>query len=196
MSWAGDWMSTRVVIGSTSEKMMKQLGQFLMENGLNIVGETVSGHDFLRRVHTVYPDVAIVDYRMKGMNGHELSEILIEEKVCPVVALIGSGEVGHFVNLSQEPTFVPLVKPCSRETLINTINLLVKTSRSIGALEKELKSIKSDKESKAQITLAKRLLIEHMNLTEEEAHRRIQKQSMDKGIAKVKIAEAIILMYG
>lgn len=189
-------MSTRVVIGSTSEKMMKQLSQFLMENGLNIVGETMSGHDFLRRVHTVYPDVAIVDERMKGMTGHELSEILISEKVCPVVALISSAQMSNFINLSQEPTFVPLVKPCSRDTLINTINLLVKTSKSINALEKELKTIKSDQGTKGQINKAKRLLIDNMNLTEEEAHRRIQKQSMDKGIAKVKIAEAIILMYG
>lgn len=196
MTWAGEWMSIRVVIGSTSEKMMKQLSQFLVENGLNIVGETVSGHDFLRRVHTVYPDVAIVDDRMKGMSGHELSEILIDEKVCPVVALISSGQMAHFINLSQEPTFVPLVKPCSRDTLINTINLLVKTSKSINALEKELKTIKSDKDTKGQMNKAKRLLIDNMNLTEEEAHRRIQKQSMDKGIAKVKIAEAIILMYG
>lgn len=189
-------MSIRVVVGSANEKMVKQLGQFLYENGLIVVGETNSGHDFLRKVHTIYPDVAIVDYRLKGMNGHELSEILIGEKVCPVVALISSAEVGNFINLSQEPTFVPLVKPCSRDTLINTINLLVKTSKSISALEKELKHIKSDKDVKSMIAKAKRLLIDNMNLTEEEAHRRIQKQSMDKGIAKVKIAEAIILMYG
>lgn len=188
-------MSIRVVIGSSSEKMLKQLGLFLMENGFNVVGETNSGHEFLRKVHTVYPDLAIVDYRLKGMSGHEVSEILISEKICPVVALISNAEVGNFINLSQEPTFVPLVKPCSRETLTNTISLLVKTAKSIGALEKELKSIKSDKDSKALIAKAKRLLIENMSLTEDEAHRRIQKQSMDKGIAKSKIAEAIILMY-
>ena len=189
-------MSVRVIVGSLSEKMLKQLSQFLQENGFNVVGETNSGHDFLRKVHTVYPDVVIVDYRLKGMDGHQLSEILIGEKICPVVALISSAEVGNFINLSQEPTFVPLVKPTSRDSLISTINLLVKTSKSIGALEKELKSIKSDKDSKSLIAKAKRLLIDNMNLTEEEAHRRIQKQSMDKGIAKVKIAEAIILMYG
>lgn len=188
-------MSIRVVIGSTSEKMVKQLGQFLMENGLVVVGETNSGHDLLRRVHTVYPDIVVVDYRLRGMDGRQVSEILISEKLCPVMALVNSGAVGNFINLSTEPTFVPLVKPCSRDTLINTINLLVKTSKSIGALEKELKSVKNDKDTKSLMNKAKRLLIDHMNLTEEEAHRRIQKQSMDKGIAKVKIAEAIILMY-
>lgn len=189
-------MGIRVVIGSASEKLVKQLGQFLSENGLIVVGETNAGHDFLRRVHTVYPDIAIVDHRLKGMDGRQVSDILIGEKICPVMALISSGDVGNYINLSQEPTFVPLVKPCSRDTLMSTINLLVKTSKSIGALEAELKTIKNQKDTKALINRAKTLLIENMNLTEEEAHRRIQKQSMDKGIAKVKVAEAIILMYG
>ncbi len=189
-------MSNRVVIGSLSEKMMKQLAHFLNENGFIVVGQTTSGHEMLRKVHTVYPDLAILDYKMKGMNGHELSEILISEKICPVVALISNMEVVNFINLSQEPTFVPLVKPLSKDVLINTINLLLKTSKSIGALEKEIHSIKADKDVEDLMTKAKRLLIENMSLTESEAHRRIQKQSMDKGISKVKIAEAIILMYG
>lgn len=188
-------MSIRVIVGAASEKTVKSLKQFLIENGFNVIGEASSGHDFLRKVHTMYPDVALVDYKLKGMNGHELSEILISEKICPVIALIASAELGFFVNLSQEPTFVPLVKPCSKQMLTNTINLLVKTSKSLGALEKELKTIKSEKDSKSVINKAKGLLIENMNLTEEEAHRRIQKQSMDKGITKLKIAEAIILMY-
>jgi len=189
-------MSVRVIIGSLSEKMLKQLSQFLQENGFNVVGETSSGHDLLRKVHTMYPDVVIVDYRLKGMDGHQLSELLVGERICPVVAMISRADVGHFINLSQEPTFVPLVKPLSRDTLIQTIGLLVKTSKSIGALEKELKSIKSDKGDKELIAQAKSLLITHMKLTEDEAHRKIQKQSMDKGIGKVKIAEAIIMMYG
>jgi response regulator NasT len=188
-------MSIRVIIGSINEKTTRQLSQFLSENGFNVVGEATSGHEFLRKVHTVYPDLSIVDYKLRGMDGHELSEILIGEKICPVVALISNAEVGYFVNLSQEPTFVPLIKPSSRDMLLNTINLLVKTSRSINALEKELKTMKSDQTSEVLVAKAKRLMIEYMNLTEDEAHRRIQKQSMDKGISKVKIAEAIILMY-
>lgn len=188
-------MSVRVIIGSSNEKVYKQLGQFLIENGFSIVGETKDGYDLLRRVHMVYPDLVVVDYNLKGMNGHELSEVLISEKICPVVALISTAEIQYFVNLSQEPTFVPLVKPCNKQMLINTINLLIKTSKSIYKLENEVTSLKSSHDQKEIIARAKKLLIENMQLTEEEAHRRIQKQSMDKGISKLKIAEAIILMY-
>lgn len=188
-------MSLRVFIGSSNEKISKQLGQFLIENGFTIVGETRDGFDFLRRVNTIFPDVAIVDYSMKGMNGHEISELIISEKVCPVIALISAAEMQYFVNLSQEPTFAPLIKPINKQMLLYTIGLLIKTSKSIYKLENEVTSLKKSTDKKSLINKAKKLLMENMELTEDEAHRRIQKQSMDKGIPMAKVAEAIILMY-
>lgn len=188
-------MGIRVMIGSNNEKITKQLARFLSENGILVVGETVDGYDLLRKVHTMYPDLVIVDDRMKGMKGHEISETLIAEKVCPVIALIRSSEMGNYVNLNQEPIFAPIVKPCGKDMLMNTINLIVKTSKSIIALENEMGKIRKQADSKKTIDEAKHLLMEFMNLTEEEAHRRIQKQSMDKGLPKVKIAETIIRMY-
>lgn len=188
-------MSLRVIIGSSNEKVSGQLGQFLIENGMNIIGETKDGYDLLRRVHTVYPDLVIVDYNMKGLSGHEISEVLISEKICPVIALIGTNELQYFVNLSQEPTFAPLIKPCNKQMLLSTANLLNKTSKSIYKLENEVTHLKSHQDKKEIINKAKKLLMENMQLTEDEAHRRIQKQSMDKGLSMIKIAEAIIIMY-
>lgn len=188
-------MSIRVIIGSSSEKVSRQLAHFLSENGFHVVGETTDGYDFLRRVHTVYPDVSIVDYQLKGINGYELSETLISERVCPVVALISAAELQYFVNLNQEPTFMTLVKPINRFTLINTLQVLVKASKSLLKLEEEVKNLKNTQDSKTVIDKAKKLLMIHKQLTEEEAHRYIQKLSMDKGIAKIKVAESIIMTY-
>lgn len=190
-------MSIRVIIGSSNEKISGQLAQFLIENGFNVIGETVDGYDLLRRIHTVYPDIVIVDYKMKGMNGLEISEIIISEKACPVIALISSVEMQYFINLSQETAFAPLVKPLNKSTLLSTISLLVKTSKSISKLENEIIKLKGkkDENDKKIIGKAKKLLMENMRLSEDEAHRRIQKQSMNKGITMVKIAESIILMY-
>lgn len=188
-------MSIRVVVGSSNEKISKQLELFLIENGFSVVGETKDGYDLLRRVRAMDPDLVLLDTQLKGMSGHELSEVLINEKLCPVIAFITEMEMQYYINLSQEPTFAPLVKPINKQMLISTINLLIKTSKSISRLENEVSSLKNYQDQKEIINKAKKLLIEYMHLTEEEAHRRIQKQSMDKGISKLKIAEAIILMY-
>ncbi len=162
---------------------------------MHVIGDTVDAYDLLRKVHTMYPDLVIVDDRMKGMHGHEISETLVAEKVCPVIALIRSSEMSNYINLNQEAIFTAVVKPCGRDMLINTITLMVKTSKSILALENEMVRITKQKDNKKIINEAKEVLMKNMNLTEEQAHRRIQKQSMDKGLPKVKIAEAIIRTF-
>lgn len=188
-------MAIRVLVGSINDKVAKQLGKFLIENGIRFMGSTTDSYDLLRRAHTVYPDLVIVDYKMKGMNGYELAEVLISKGTCPVIALVKAEEKHHFVNISQEATFVAITKPLKRQLFLNTIEMLIKTSKSIHKLEKEVRSLKSKDNERETINKAKKLLMEHMHLTEDEAHRKIQKQSMDKGIAKIKIADAIILMY-
>lgn len=188
-------MGIRVVIGSNNEKISKQLGKFLTENGMIVIGDTTDGYDLLRKVHTMYPDLVIVDDRMKGMYGHEISETLVAEKVCPVIALIRSSETSHYINLNQEALFAQIIKPCGKDMLINTIMIIVKTSKSILSLQKEVGRITDKKDNAVIINEAKQILMKKMNLSEDEAHRRIQKQSMDKGLPKVKIAKTIIRMF-
>jgi len=188
-------MGIRVVIGSSNEKISKQLGRFLAENGINVLGDTMDAYDLLRKVHTMYPDLVIVDDRMKGMMGFEAAETLVAEKVCPVIALVSASQMNHYINLNQDPIFASLVKPCGKEVLIGTIQILVKTTKSILALEKEMGRISKKEDDKKIIDEAKKILMVNMTLSEDEAHRRIQKQSMDKGLPKVKIAQTIIRMF-
>jgi response regulator NasT len=119
----------------------------------------------------------------------------VAEKVCPVVALVRPSETSHYINLNQEAIFASAVKPCGKELLINTILLIVKTSKSIIALENKMTKSTLQKDNKKIIDEAKTILITKMNLSEDEAHRRIQKQSMDKGLTKVKVAELIIRTF-
>lgn len=188
-------MSIRVVIGSSNEKISKQLSRFLTENGMHVLSDTVDGYDMLRKVHTMYPDLVIVDDRMKGMMGSEIAEIIITEKVCPVLALVRGSELSYYVNLNQDPLFCSITKPVGRDLLLGNINLLHKTSKSILQLEKKVGKMTKQEDDQKIIEEAKQVLMENMNLTEHEAHRRIQKQSMDKGLPKVKIAQTIIRMF-
>lgn len=185
-------MGARIIVGSSNKKILKQLSHFLNENGYNVVGETTDGYDILRRIHTVYPDICIMDFNMKGLNGHDVSEVLVADNVCPIVTIIGSSELHYFTNLRNEPIFSLLVKPINKDSLINSIDLLVKTSRSITKLKKEVSTLKQKQEDKQLINKAKEILMEHTGLTEEEAHRKIQKLSMNKGISKKVVAYEII----
>jgi response regulator NasT len=188
-------MGARIIVGSSKEKNLKQLSYFLKENGYNIIGETTNGYDLLRRVHALYPDICILDYNMVGLNGHEISEVLIADRICPIIAIITSANVHYFTNLNQEPMFTSLIKPINRTLLLNNIDIMIKTSKSISKLEKEVSTLQKKQDEKQLILKAKELLMKNMDMTEEEAHRKIQKYSMNKGISKVIVANQIINKY-
>ncbi|GKX27949.1 Fis family transcriptional regulator [Vallitalea longa] len=188
-------MGARIIVGSSNKKILKQLSHFLNENGYNVVGETTDGYDILRRVHTVYPDICILDFNMKGLNGHDVSEVLVADNVCPIITIISSSDLHYFTNLKSEPIFSSLVKPINKDLLINTIDILVKTSKSITKLTKEVSTLKKKQEDKQLINEAKELLMKYTGSTEEESHRKIQKLSMNRGISKRVVAYEIINKY-
>ena len=86
-------------------------------------------------------------------------------------------------------------KPLARQVLYEAVNLLV----AAGYRYKKVK-IKNEKltAKMAEIRIvnrAKWILIENLGLSEEEAHRVIEKQAMDERQSKREVAETIIHTY-
>jgi two-component system, response regulator PdtaR len=55
--------------------------------------------------------------------------------------------------------------------------------------------LRSSLDTRKEVEKAKGLLMKHLGLSENDAFKRIQKQSMDRGIPMKEIAKAIILAY-
>lgn len=88
-----------------------------------------------------------------------------------------------------------LSKPTSKQILLQAIDWMIASRLRLNRLQKKTVSIE-DKMSEIRIVnRAKWLLIENMKITEEEAHRYIQKESMDHCVSRREIAEKIINTY-
>ena len=66
----------------------------------------------------------------------------------------------------------------------------------LNALESQITDIRARVEVRKKVDRAKGLLMENMNLSEPEAFRWIQKNSMDKRLSMAEVAEAVILKLG
>jgi response regulator NasT len=188
-------MAVRILIGNKDVQIGKQLAIFLQENGFSVVGEAQEGNELLRKVHTIYPDLVILDYQMKGLSGKQVAEVLVNDEICPVIAIVNQSEIEYFGLLLQNFNFSYVIKPLNKRLLLQTIHLLIKANRKVKKLEKQVEHLKQKLDTKEEIDKAKALLMKYMHMTEEEAHRKIQKQSMDRGISKLEVAKAIILTY-
>ena len=187
--------SARILVAMGSEPANIKIKNFLSENGYFVVDTAMDGHECLRKLNYIRPDLLVLDYNLGALNGLDVSKVAIEDKICDVVLIINETQKGRISSFSDTPGFIAVEKPLNKALLLNSIEIMAKSRKRIGQLEKEIEELKSAMDTRREVERAKGLLMKHMNISEPEAFKRIQKQSMDKGIPMKEIAKAIILAY-
>ena len=88
-----------------------------------------------------------------------------------------------------------MVKPTSKGILLQTLMLLSATIIKKESMREKPKNLKARLEEIKIINTAKMLLIEHKHISEDEAHKYLEKRAMNLRKSKVKIASEIIEEY-
>lgn len=187
--------STRILIAMSNDAQAVKLKAILSEAGFTVIEQAGDGPDCLRKMRTLRPDILVLEYNLPIMNGQEISKVALEDKICDVVLLVTLEQDNLLEDIRYETGFVSLVKPVSKALLMRSLELMLKNSRKIRQLEKEIEELRSSLNTRKEVEKAKGLLMMNLGLTENEAFKRIQKQSMDRGIPMKEIAKAIILAY-
>ena len=88
-----------------------------------------------------------------------------------------------------------LPKPTAKPTMIHALNWMESARERLRQFEKKSLSIEEKMAEIRLVNKAKWLLISELKMSEPNAHRYIEKQAMDRCIAKRAIAEEIIKLY-
>lgn len=188
----------RILVAMENGILINKLKTILLEIGYEVIDQANEGNECLNKIRFLSPDIAVIDYKLVSIEGFEIAKIVARDKLCDVIIVsdVQTDEEKSSIDyIKSEYDFVVMTKPLKRENLISTINLLMKNRKKIMQLEKEVEVLKMTLNARKDIEKAKGLLMKHLKLSEDQAFRRIQKQSMDKGIPMKEIAQAIILTY-
>ncbi|AEV70384.1 ANTAR domain-containing response regulator [Acetivibrio clariflavus] len=187
--------SARILVAMSNKSSNNKLKIVLNAVGYQIVDQADDANDALRKLNNLKPDLAVMEYDLSPQNIIEVAKIAVEDKLSDVILIASSEQKGSLEYLKSEYDIVVIAKPLHKETFLSTVDLVIKNRKKILALEKEIEELKEAIETRKEIEQAKGLLMKNLNLTEEEAFRMIQKQSMNRGIKMKEIARAIILTY-
>ena len=88
-----------------------------------------------------------------------------------------------------------LSKPTSSQLFAQSVRMLCITRERLRSMEKKTATIEEKMEEIRLVNRAKWLLIEELKMTEQEAHRYIEKQAMDRCVTKRVVAEQIMSTY-
>ena len=97
-------------------------------------------------------------------------------------------------KVAEHGVFV-LPKPTSKPTMAIALSWLSSAREKLRKTEKKTLSIEEKMEEIRLVNRAKWLLIDELKMSEPDTHRYIEKQAMDRCIAKRAIAEEIIKLY-
>ena len=88
-----------------------------------------------------------------------------------------------------------LAKPTSAQLFAQTLRLLCITRERLRGMEKKAVTLQEKMGEIRLVNRAKWLLIEELKMTEQEAHRYIEKQAMDRCVSRRAVAEQILSTY-
>ena len=181
-----------------------RIRRLLIRNGYDNVSACTSGAQVINIADEHECGIVICGYKLTDMIYSDLYELLPAD--FSVLLLASSEKLNYhyenFHNKSSEnknvidchekPIYL-LEMPLKLPLLINAVNDLLNTQR-VNRRKRRQQGDRSEKE-KAVITEAKMLLMSERSMTEEQAHRYIQKISMDSGNPMIETAEMIKRLF-
>ncbi|MEJ5197765.1 MAG: response regulator [Anaerolineae bacterium] len=183
----------RILIADDESIRLLSLRQQLRALGHQVVAEASNGQEAVTLAETTRPDLAILDIKMPVMDGIEAAQQITRARPIPIILLTAYNETELVERAAQANISAYLMKPVAEEDLLPAITLALTRFRQFEALRREVNDLREALEARKVIERAKGILMRRLNLTEEEAFRRLQKQSQDTNRKLAQVAEAIIL---
>ncbi len=185
----------RIVVALEDVGSLNAIKTSLAKAGYLVTGEANDGLTALKLVRSREPDALVIEAFLPGMDGFEVARIVHEDRLAAVVMLASSAEQKLIEKAKSARVFALLVKSELEHSLIPAVELALANYQEVARLEDQIKELKESLEARKVIERAKGILMETLNISEAEAYRRLQKQSMDKRISMKAVAEAIILAH-
>lgn len=178
---------TGIIIAFPRLENGKKIKTILTRSGFHVAGVCTSGAQALQEANDLGLGVVLCTYRLPDMMYRELRECLPEGFQMVTISSREQWEDNG------DSSVISLAQPLKVHELISTMEMVVCNVERIRRKRRSRPRQRSEEE-RALILRAKNILMERNNMTEEEAHRYLQKTSMDNGTSFTETAQMILSM--
>ena len=177
-----------IIVGFPRIEDANSIKNLISRNGLNVSEACTSGSQVVALANDLDEGIVVCGYRFADMHFSELNNYLPKGFE---MLLVASPEKLEFC---QDNNIVCLPMPIKSNDLLNTLQMMTYQYQRRKKKDK-VRPKERTEEEKAMIKKAKMVLMDRNNMTEEEAHRYLQKTSMDSGTSLVEMSEMVLKMF-
>lgn len=179
---------TNIIIVLPRLEDAKGIKNVLVRGGFTVTGVCTAGAQAISQADGLHGGIVICGYKLADMVYSELHECL------PAgfeMLLIASG---HLLGQCEEAGIMCLSMPLKTGELLSTVGMMQENLERRRRKARQEPKIRSAEEEEA-VKKAKELLMDRNHMSEGEAHRYLQKCSMDSGTNMAETAQMVLTMW-
>ena len=137
-------------------------------------------------------DLVIVDAPLRDESGESLARYAASTGVSQVFLVVNSEHFDAVSAVCEEDGVLTIAKPLDRTVFWSVLSLARSALNRIKRIQDENTKLKQKMEEIRTVDRAKWILISHSGMSEQEAHRYMEKQAMNTRSTKKSVAERIL----
>ncbi|MDP4152176.1 MAG: ANTAR domain-containing protein [Bacillota bacterium] len=182
----------RILIVSGNDRSSKLMKDCLSEFGFVHIDTQQSGSSSRRLLIDREYDLVIINPPLKDEAGEELAAEICTKSASGVIMAIKAEDADAIAEKMESYGVLVISKPFSKTGLYQSVKFVLASVRRMQNISREKDKLQKRVEDIKIIDRAKWLLIERLHMTEQDAHRHIEKAAMDKRMTRREVAEKII----
>lgn len=177
-----------IIVGFPRQEDVAKIRNAMSQYGFHAPGPCTLGSQVIALANTLDEGIVISGFQFSDMHYSELSDYLPKGFE---MLLVASPEK---LEYCQENNIVCLPMPIKTQDLLDTLNMMTYQRAQRKKKEKAKPKLRSEEDTSI-LSKAKQVLMDRNNMNEEEAHRYLQKNSMDTGTDLIEMAEMVLKMF-
>ncbi len=174
-----------VIVAFSKPEDARSIKNILARSGFSVAAVCNSGTQALTQMENLSSGLVVCGYRLADMLYRELHDNMPSEFAMLMISSPSKWDS------NMPPDMVCLPMPLKVHDLVSTLEMMAQAQARRRRRERQKPKKRSDQE-KGVMDQAKKLLMERNGMSENEAHRYIQKCSMDSGTNLMETAQMVI----
>jgi response regulator NasT len=183
----------RVLVADDNPLIALGLSKRLRSLGHEPLGPAADGQEAIELANESRPDLYLFDIEMPNVDGLEAAQLLADNGLRrPVVVITGVDDPSLIERSIATGVSAYLTKPVDERELQAALELAAARHAEFKALEAEVDRARQALEDRKLVERAKGLLMSALNLSEQDAFRRLQLTARERNLRLVEVAARIV----
>ena len=184
-----------VLLVCKQNDVIRVLADVLRPMNFQLIDSATSTGEGRRRLQEIEYDLVIVNTPLGDEFGTDFAIDIMDKFMVGVILIVKSDSVSSIEEKMMDTAAFVVPKPFNRQLLVQNVRFVLQSRDKFQRLQKKNTELKAKIEDIGIVYRGKLFLMGYLDMTEDEAHRYIQKKAMDMRISPRKVAEQIIDTY-